>query len=189
MSHGQDNQRRDKITGSEAQRIAAAAFASARQMDLQPSPYMKTRILAELRDRKSRTQSVSLWKRVAVACSAMAAVALIWTSMSKSTAFEAVVNQPYVVKVEMAELQKELIATAEIALPDGVTFYSENYPELREKRNLELAWNGDLKQAVLPFVINGGHKGLKEVKVRFFSADKKVVAERVLKIDFRTPQG
>jgi hypothetical protein len=184
MSHGQDNQKQN-----EAQRIVAGAFAQARQMDLQPSPYMKTRILAELRDRKSRTSRVSLWKRVAASATAMMAIALIWMSTSKSTAFEAVVNQPYVVKVEMAELQTELIAGAEIALPDGVTFFSENYPELKEKRNLELAWNGNLKQSVLPFVINGGRKGLKEVKVRFFGADRKVVAERVLKIDFKTPQG
>jgi hypothetical protein len=181
MSHGSDNQQ------DNAKRVVEGAFNKARQMDLQPSPYMKTRIMAELRERNSRKHTVSLWKRVAAGGFAFGLGMLIWTSTLKSTAFEAVVNQPYVVRVEIAELQTELIAGAEIALPDGVFFYSENYPELKEKRNLELAWNGNLKQSVLPFVINGDHKGLKEVKVRFFNSDKKVIAERILKIDFKMP--
>jgi len=181
MGHGQDKQLES------AKRIVDGAFSQARQMDLQPSPYMKTRILAELRERNSRKSAATLWKRVAAGCFTFGLGALIWISTMKSTAFEAVVNQPYVVRVEMAELQTELIAGAEIALPDGVTFFSENYPELKEKRTLELAWNGQLKTPVLPFVINGGHKGVKEVKVRFFGSDKKVIAEKILKIDFRIP--
>jgi hypothetical protein len=183
MGQGQNNQH------DENKRLVDLVFNEARQMDLHPSPYMKTRILAELRDRKSRKQSVNLWKRVAAGCFAMALGLLIWTSTMKSTAFEAVVNQPYVVRVEMAELQTELIAGAEIELPDGVYFYSEAYPELKEKRNLDLAWNGNLNKPVLPFVINGEHKGIKEVKVKFFDRERKVIAERALKIAFSDKVG
>lgn len=174
----------------EAKLITQQALQSARQMDLQPSPYMRTRILAELRDRKSRKQAVSLWKRVAAGCFTMAVGALIWTSMFTGKAsFEAVVNQPYVVRVEMTELKTELIAGAEISLPDGVYFYSESYPELKEKRSLDLAWNGSLERPVLPFVIHGEHKGRKEVKVKFFDRERNIVAERALRIEFLEKSG
>jgi hypothetical protein len=180
MSHGSDSQH--------VQQIVEKAFNEARQMDLQPSPYMRTRILAELRERKSLYLTVALWKRLAGGSIALVLGLLIWTSTKKATGFEAVVNQPYAVRVEMAELQTELIAGAEISLPDGVYFYSEAYPELKEKRSLDLAWNGSLSQSVLPFVINGSEKGKKDVKIKFFDNQRKVIAERTLNIEFMDKQ-
>jgi hypothetical protein len=177
MSYGNEPQQEHK-------RIVDQAFSEVRRIGMEPSPYLRTRVLAELRERNSRHKAVYLWKRVAAGCFGLAMAAVIWTSLSRTPAFEAVVHQPYVVRVEMAELQTEVIAGAEISLPDGVYFYSEAFPDLKEKRVLDLAWNASLKKPVLPFVINGDHKGLKEVKVKFFDKERKVVAERTLRIEF-----
>jgi hypothetical protein len=174
-----------RIVAAESQRIVDSAFNEARRIGMEPSPYLRTRILAELRERNSRKSTINLWRWVASGCFTMAMGLLIWTSVMKHPAFEAAVHQPYVVRVEMAELQTELIAGAEISLPDGVYFYSEAIPDLKEKRVLDLAWNARLNKPVLPFVIKGEGKGFRQVKVKFFNSAREVVAERTLTIEFK----
>jgi hypothetical protein len=163
---------------------AKGLFNKARAISLEAPPYMQTRILAELRERQSRSWKLSLWRRLAVSCAAFGMGLLIWVSAFQSSGiFEAVALKPHVVRVEIKDLESELLAGAEISLPEGVSFYSEAFPELKEKRTLELAWEKGQKPFI-PFVIQGDQTGIKEIKVKFLDSNRSVIAEKILKVRF-----
>lgn len=162
----------------------------AKDLKTGPSPFLATRVLAELKERRLNRR-LRFWKIFGVVSPAMslALLLLVWAQLdSQVTMYDAKVGSPYVVRIEMAELDPRKIAQAEIILPEGVHFFSEKYPEIREKRQLSLQWNGQFEQAHFPFVITGKRDGTKKVKVRFYGEDRKLIMEKDLNIRFRQAQ-
>ncbi|MCB0384520.1 MAG: hypothetical protein KDD43_03935 [Bdellovibrionales bacterium] len=158
-------------------------FERARQAPLDPPPYMGTRVVAALR---SRGQKKRLWFWQALSFTSLGAtLCLAWILFQAPGAqFEAQVDNPYVVRVELNELSEQQYVEAEIVLPQGVEFYSKNHPELSAQRTLRLVWNQETGKPFLPFVIKGAEDGKKQILVKFFDESNRMISSRQIAIEF-----
>lgn len=157
----------------------------------EPNAYMATRVLAEVRKKRSR-KSQWLFAGVSALVSSMATLTVVLVLNLGGQAdvqFMAQVEKPYVVKLEVAHLQSKAVAEAEIVLAQGVLFHSEEYAELEEQRSLVFSWPKNYNKSVFPFVIKGSAAGEKPVTVRFYDQDGELVEERKIVIRFERSVG
>jgi len=152
----------------------------------EPSPFLETRIRAQLRENATRAK-LRRWRRWAILSPLAAAALVLSIFVYRPAELRAPVNTSILVRVEVAELRGSAIAYAEIELPDDVTFYSEKYPNLHEERALRLAWLERYEKDALPIVVRSSTPGLKRVKLRFLDQNETVLEERQLEIDFQAP--
>lgn len=160
-----------------------------RQEKLEPSPYLKTRVMAQVREASVPRLSLSaLFRGVAVASTlVIAAVVGLWQFSSPDESFQASAHQPVAVRLDIKDLQNQKISRASVELPKGVQFFSKRFPKIQEQDVLQLSFNEEQANpmpAALPIVIQAGEAGMKSVKVRFFNQDNRMVAEKTLKIRF-----
>jgi len=163
-------------------------FDGLRQMPLEPDPFLETRVLAQLRERRGHGTSLAWWRRLAIGASAFSVLAvtlLVMRNVSGSS-YEAFVDQPFVVRIEMKTLNQEKIAKARIELPPGVHFDIEDYPELKAQAQLTLHWTKQEAGGVFPFVLSATEAGAKTVKVKFFDDNDVLVAERVFRLKLKS---
>lgn len=174
---------------NEQQRLEGL-FAQAAALPLEPPPFLATRVAAQAAAKLRDRRQLSFWRRLSAglaACAAVAAVVVVVVVVGKRPpaspeTLAAVVNKPHVVMVKLQELPA--LASAEIELPDGVYFYSESIPGLKEKRELRLAWSPGAKP-YLPFVVKGETEGARQVTLRFRGAGGELLEERRIEIFFR----
>ena len=152
----------------------------------EPNPFLKTRILAHLKEEATRAK-LRRWRRWAILSSLTAAALLVVVFTQRPAAFEAQVNTAVLIRFEVKELPGSDIAYAEVELPDDVTFYSKRYPALEEAREIRLAWTDRYEKEALPIVVQASRPGLKRIKLRFLDRNDALLEERELKIDFRAP--
>jgi hypothetical protein len=162
-------------------------FEGLRQLPHEADPYLETRVLAQLRERRKQGSSLIWWKRLAIGTSSFSAlaVALLVVWFVRGTTYEAFVDQPFVVRIELKDLNQDKIAKARIELPAGVHFDIEQYPELKDQKTLTLHWTKQDASSVFPFVLSATEAGVKTVKVKFFNDRDDVVAERVFNLKLK----
>ncbi len=150
-----------------------------------PTPYLKTRVLAHMREKNSRV-SIWSWKGFAVLSTVTSLMlAVILFQKGGSSDFIAATGKPVLVKVELEQVQNSQIAYAEIVLPEGVNFYSAQFPELKDQRSLSLAWNESVQNAKLPFVIQSNLAGIQKIKVLMKDGNNNVLREKTIVISFK----
>lgn len=173
------NDPKDKMPSPALEKV----YQSLRQLPYEASPHLETRVLALMRERKAPRQALTWWKSLAIGASAFSvlAVAVMGYWMFRGTTYEAFVDQPFVVRIELKTLDQSQIAKARIELPEGVFFDIDEFPELREQRVLSLRWT-KRDTGVFPFVLSASEAGLKTITVRFLNDRDDVVAERVFSI-------
>jgi hypothetical protein len=149
-----------------------------------PTPYLKTRVLARLREQKSRSHAFK-WKWFAALSSASTLGLLAFFLLNSNPDFTARSGQPVLVKVELQNLNVTTVAYAEIELPEGVHFYSGKYPEMNGKRSLTLAWDSSFDQGKLPFVVKSDEAGSRKIHIFLKDGNNRVVGEKFVQIRFR----
>lgn len=161
-------------------------FAAAEATELDPSPYMRTRILANLRDEEeSRWPRTRVWKFFTV----MSAFAfLIMTAHSYSLMNKIESNgaamESYVIHVNFNENDLTRVTKAEVVLPDGVKFVSKN-GNIADKKVLRLPIDiKSIGRGKLPFVVTASTDGEKQITVRLLNDDNEVIRDQVLKFKF-----
>lgn len=160
-----------------------ALFERARRAPLDPPPYMGTRVVAALRSQSSKPK-VWFWQALSFSSLGLT-LCLAWLLVrAPGTQFEAQVDNPYVVRVELNELTEQQYVEAEIVLPEGVEFYSKSHPELAQQRTIRLVWNQETGKPFLPFVIKGGKDGSKQILVKFFDHENRMISSRQIGIKF-----
>ena len=161
-------------------------FDQLSQVPLRANPYLATRVMTELQAR-NRNRGLRFWKTLAVGSSAVSAalvVAFVMLSL-RGPAFEAFVDRPFVVKMEVTDLRNHPIAKAEIQLPDGVYFDLDQFPELRNERSLTLRWRNQGTSEFIPFVLTSNVEGVKRVTVKFYDEQDNYVGEKSVDIKLR----
>ncbi|MCM2276690.1 MAG: hypothetical protein NDJ89_01280 [Oligoflexia bacterium] len=152
------------------------------------SPFMKTRVMARLREEERAKAGWSLstfWKPALASSAAAALLVIVWNGReAQGPVFPATAGQPVAVKVEMPEKSARKVVFAQVELPRGVRFYSKSFPAIGEKTSLDLAWKESPAPSALPIIVKAEEKGIKTVKVKFFDDDRKLIGERQLKINF-----
>ncbi len=160
-------------------------FAQASAVPLDPPPFLATRAAAHGAAMHRSRRQLFFWRFLSAGLASAFAIAFVFASYgpsSHSNRLAASVNKPHVVMVKVQELPS--LAAAEIELPEGVYFYSESIPGLKERRELKLAWAPGAKP-YLPFVVTGDSEGMRQVTVRLRDSDGKVLEERKIEILFR----
>ena len=154
-----------------------ALFARALAIPVEAPAFLETRVLA---------RRLFFWRAWALGLGAACCVvvSIAFFSSGHGIDLRAGVGTPHVVRVELENLDKALVANAEIVLPDGVFFYSESFPGIRDRRELKFAWADGKSPHNLPFVIKSDSPGVHLVRVLFRDGNGAVVGERVLKIEF-----
>ena len=163
------------------------ALVQARQFEFEVSPYMKTRVLAALAERHSKSSSLIFWKRLALLTSGVFLFTLAFNTywVFQNPTYEAHIGQAFLVRIELKDLKKYQISEARIELPAGVQFYSEMYPELENQTSLVLNLQDTPSATYIPFIVKASEMGTKALQVKFFNQNRESVATRELKIKFK----
>ncbi len=134
----------------------------------------------ELKKAKSKT---AIW--MASATLSLAIVAgLAWTVINQGHAAQ--LGSHVMVRMDFQNMGKSSdIIKGEIELPNGVEFYSQQFPEIKDQRKLEFDAEGVFAQGQFPFLVRTTEKGVQEIKVKFYNSQNQVVAERSYKINVK----
>jgi|SRR5579885_3196532 len=167
----------------ELREISSAYLAKLRDQRDAPSPYMRTRLLAMIREKKSESRRLRFW-RIWGLSGGMAAAALLVVFAIRASApasyFGGTVNRDMAIRLDLSA-EAPQVAFIEINLPEGVQFFSKSYPELASRRVLLLEKPAG---SSLPIVVRSADSGVRDVKVKFLDSEKRVVAMRTLRIRF-----
>ncbi|MFH1264046.1 MAG: hypothetical protein V1495_11465 [Pseudomonadota bacterium] len=159
-------------------------FRQAEQVPLEPSPFLKTRVLAHVREARAKTVGFR-WKMWALASSTASLLllsVLFWPARSSLTAL---VDQRVLVRVEVEALEGSNVAYATVELPDGVSFVSTKYPEIQKAHEVRLAWMPEFENRGLPVVVRATSVGKKTIRIFLFDRNDTVLKAKEVTITFR----
>lgn len=160
-------------------------FQAAKDNDLEPSPYLRTRVLASLRTRQNSFLRINSWKILsAVSTLALVLVSTYTLNLQRRAEPTVVAQQSYVIHVNFSEDDLNRVVKAEVVLPEGVGFVSKK--GLTDgKKSLRLPI--DIKSAgrgKLPFVVTSTVGGEQKILVRLLDEQNHLVREQYLKFKF-----
>lgn len=162
-------------------------FKQVKDIEIEPSVYMKPRILARLNEISPSRFSLFFWKMLGLSSSAVALGLALFVTIShylpsENPAFKALTHELLAVKIDV--YQAESVARMDIILPDGVQFYSEKFPQLNELSQLSLAVNEQMSLKGLPIVVKGQTEGVKRLTIHFYNAKHELIQTKTITIDF-----
>ncbi|MBL7669751.1 MAG: hypothetical protein JNM39_04640 [Bdellovibrionaceae bacterium] len=160
-------------------------FQAAKDTELEPSPYLRVRVLASLQMRRSSFLRVNSWKLVsAVSTFALVLVSTYALNLQRKAEPTVVAQQSYVIHVNFSEDDMTRVVKAEVVLPEGVGFVSKK--GLTDgKKSLRLPI--DIKstgRGKLPFVVTSTVGGEQKILVRLLDEQNHLVREQYLKFKF-----
>lgn len=160
-------------------------FARVRSAHLAPSPYMKTRVLAHVREGRKQSSVLLFWKLLtAGSVVGMMMMGFVGYRLLQKSPSDGLTQQAYVIQIDFNQDDQELVAQAEVELPEDVQFVSSN-KDIRAEKTLRLPVEvKSLGRGKLPFVVSSGISGEKFVKVRLLNDKDELVREQVLKLSF-----
>jgi hypothetical protein len=167
----------------------------AKKADINPSPFLATRVMAEVK--ASKKDPVQIWKYLTSTFALSTAIFCFLfiktnTNHEQPTNVAALTAQPLqaqVISLEFNDDDIKYIAEAEIVLPDNVQFVSKNRPEISKERSIRLPLKvSRLGKTRLPFVISALEKGKHTLKLRFYNLEEKMVKEKSITVNFAANQ-
>lgn len=157
----------------------------ARQVHVAAPPFLKTRVMAHIAETQGLQRKIWFWRALSsfAVLALVVVVSLQYISKIPAPA-NALASQTYVIHVDFNETDKEIVAQAEIELPDGVHFVSKN-PAAKELRRLKLPIAIDAAgRAKLPFVLQSDRAGEKAIVLRLLDREDRLVRNQVLQFRF-----
>jgi hypothetical protein len=175
-------------TNSDETNSMDALFAKLRETKIEPSPFLKTRVLARANEGQGLQKNLLFWKVLSLGSLTSLALALVVTfNMYKKTQksqADGIAEQAYVIHINFNDADKTSVARAQIELPSDVHFVSKNQ-DMRGQRSLTLPVAvKTLGKGKLPFVVSADFPGEKEIKVRLLDENDQVVREQIMKLKF-----
>ena len=170
----------------DSQTEVRSSLLKLREDDLQPSIFMKTRLLAQFRMNQKNEQSVFRWKLVSafsiLGC-AILSVALVLQQLPAEP--KIVAEHPYVIHVHFSDDEARNVASAEVTLPANVHFVSSENPDLKNQKTMRLPLNitGRVRTP-LPFVVASSETGHHTLHVRLYDSNDKLLKQKDLRIRF-----
>jgi len=170
---------------------ALGALRSLGDVGVQPSPYMKTRVLAKVRAEKSKRPSYLkwLWPSISGALAFALLVVLVRPDFDQQNPAMQVakyeIGQPYMLKVDLRTYEDQEIAQARIRLNDVVAFSSKRHSHIKQLKSLTLQWEQLAGKQYLPIVIEGLQSGDGQVLVEFLNDQGQVVDSTTMDLKFQ----
>jgi hypothetical protein len=171
------------MTHNENQQIGEI-FAQVKRAGIEAPPFMKTRVLVQLRQERDFKQKLMFWRAISVgALATLIATFFIGFKVVNDIKADAVIRQAYVIHVDFTQDDQVHVAKAEVELPRDVHFVSKH--DLGGVRKIRLPV--DIKVAgrgKLPFVVSADTPGEKRIVIRLLDREDQVIREQVLKYNF-----
>ncbi len=180
QEQGQEEGRKD----SPDQKALQDLFARVQKAPVELSPYLKTRVLAHWREKRA-PKGLLFWQWLSgVSLAGVLALSFVSYQLLRQKKSDGLTQQAYVIHIDFNQSDRDLVAQAEVALPEHVHFVSSN-KEIREERKLTLPVSVKaLGRGKLPFVVSSDISGEKSIRVRLLNEKNEVVREQVLKLTF-----
>lgn len=159
-----------------------AIFKSLPQAE--PSPFFAARVAARSGIGRSRELMLMRW---IAAVSFTAVVALVFFIQLQPKPDVLFTYQPYVIQVDFNPEEIKLVESAEVELPEGVSFVSKN-EVVKSLRSLRLPV-ANVKDGKLPFVVVSERSGSVPLIVRMYNASDELVQTKTLTLQFGGKQG
>lgn len=163
---------------------AQEALSILRSSRPEPSTYMKTRVMARLREEGTPKGRAWLWPSVSLILGL--ALVLVLVLPRSQWAPEALsVQKPYMVKVDLRPMDNSDLAYAVIELEgDGIQFSSNKFNEVEKLKSLRIEWQVLIGKQYLPIVIEGIKAGPASVVVRFYDNEQRLVEKKNVQLSF-----
>jgi hypothetical protein len=155
--------------------------------EVEPSAFFAARVVSRTETQTetlgSQNSQLYFWKWLA-AVSFSAALALAIFVQMRPTADTLVAFQPYVIHMDLNEIDMEQAASVEIELPEGVHFVSKN-EEIKSAHRLELPLSSlQPGRSRLPFVVLSERTGKMPLQIHIYNADAKLVQSKTMMLTF-----
>jgi hypothetical protein len=164
-------------------------FKGVRASGIEASQFMKTRVLAQLRQERQFKRKLFMWQFVtAGSLAALVATFFIGFKMISQIKADAFTREAYVIHVDFTQNDRQQVAAAEVELPQGVHFVSKSGVASLHKLRLPV----DVKAAgrgKLPFVVSADDPGEKRIVVRLLNRDDQVIREQIFNYRFAKQDG
>ncbi|WP_413288100.1 hypothetical protein [Bdellovibrio sp. HCB337] len=174
----------ETLTQQEEQQIGAI-FSQLRDAKVEAPLYMKTRVLAHLNEDGKQKKSLLFWKILSMSSLASLAIVLfVGFQMMNKHSEEVLAKQAYVIHIDFNQMDQQMVAGAEIELPEDVRFVSSN-KEIQKEKRLKLPVSvKSLGRGKLPFVVTSDLAGEKSIRVRLLNEKDELVREQIFKVKF-----
>lgn len=150
---------------------------------VEPSPYMAGRIVTQVQALRRSRRQLWIWRWVAAA-SLTALIAVVTVNKQQSAHEALYASQPYVIHVNFDDNEVKLAASAEIELPDGVSFVSRD-SEIQALRRMKLPVNAEgAGRNRLPFVVKSDRTGDLALQVHIYDAQDNLIQTKTLTLHF-----
>ncbi len=175
MSQNENDQQNEQIRN---------LFLKVENAQVEPSAFMKTRVLAHLKEGQIQQKTVRFWQFLSVGSFAVmiliGSYAMYTLNAVKN---DGITNQAYVIHVDFNQDDLSKVARAEVSLPDDVNFMSKGKVHSLRQMTLPV----QIKTAgrgKLPFVVSSAVEGEKSIKVRLLDENNNLVREQILRFKF-----
>lgn len=167
------------------QQILTDLFAKVNKTQIEPSPYLKTRVLAHVKEAQNHQKTLRFWKFLSASSFAVMLLIGVYTYKAFNlNENNAITNQAYVIHVDFNQEDLSKVAKAEITLPDDVNFMSAK-GKLSTLRSLTLPITvKNLGRSKLPFVVSSAVDGEKNIQIRLLDLNNNLIREQNLKFKF-----
>lgn len=165
--------------------VLAEIFQRAKQAEVPAPAYLKTRVLAHLRESRAGGKGLLFWKLLSAgSLTAMLVMGVFSYQAYQQKPTDGITQQAYVIHIDFNQDDKTLVAQAEVELPEHVHFVSSR-KEIRAESKLRLPVDVKaLGRGKLPFVVASEVSGEKSIRVRLLNEKNELVREQVLKLTF-----
>lgn len=163
------------------------ALISIRDLQVEPSPYLQSRILAAHRDKSNQVQKWYYFFAGSLLSALTVALLFVMARPAVNSVNVASfkTGQAYLLKVELKSLGNKEVAYAEVEiLGDSFEFFSESHGELSEQTKLVFEWEQLNRKDYLPIVIRGRKMGVGKMLVSFYNSRNEKIDSRVVPIQF-----
>jgi hypothetical protein len=168
------------------------ALHSLKSLSAEPSPFLRTRILARVRENK--VQKVSFFKKYFLQTAFGTAMGFVlafvlfqkMNSQSPTEIATYLTGQAYVIRMDIRPYKESEIAYAEILLNDeNIEFTSSQHSEISQQKKLIVSWESVVQKQFLPIVIKGTKSGPSIVIVNFYDIENKLVNSQNVNLQFK----
>jgi len=169
----------------ELEQKSQAHFAGLRSEPVTAPPYLKTRVLAGLREKRKSRKSILLWRGAALFSTGFCAILLfVFVGTKTENILVAEVGTPQAIRLNLESDGEWAIAEVEIVLPNGVKFFSKRFPEMENHKSFRLAFKDIKKFKTIPFVVQVFETGQRTLLIRIYDSNGELKKTEELKINF-----
>ena len=168
------------------------ALHSLRSLSQDPSPFLKTRVLARAREKQNNKKSLFLkyFFQSSLVTAILVVVAVSLFSKTQKSDLQQIASyvtgQAYVIRMDIRPYKESAIAYAEIVLDDdNIEFSSKQHIEISQQKKLVVSWENVVQKQFLPIVIKGTKPGSSKVIVNFYDSENKLVNSQNVNLNFK----